>query len=873
MHFIAKTTTTTSPALAGSQAPEPPDRADAPTAGDLASGPAAPPLPVDAIPSELRDRPQWICWRYEQRDGKFTKVPYTTNRKKKADTTNPETWASFEKVYAAYTRGGFDGIGFVFSKDDDLAFIDLDHCFVDGELTSEGREIIEIFRSYTEISPSGEGLHIFALGELPADHKNKTGNYELYTENRFSTITGRRFENTSATIETRQAELEWYHDTYIKRKTSTPPTVTTTPPQSNGVAPELSDNVLLEKACTAANSQKFHRLYYRGDTSEYGGNDSSADQALCNLLAFWTRDPAKIDRLFRDSALYREEKWGARADYRERTINSALDYVTTHFSGNGSSKMIPAVDDRAPSDLNDNGHAEGTATQDLRVPSHTADAASKKLPEIDVSVKDLSIVTPKLWAVLKQANARQPFIFRHGGLWMRLEQSDAGHPVLIELTPSRLLHELVPLARYYSKGRDNTKRYTHPAKVQIEDMLATANPELPILTRITECPTFAPDGSLQTAPGYHAANQTYYAPPSGLEIPPVPASPTAADVAEAKRLVLDELLADFPFVSDADRAHLVGMGLLPSARDLIAGPTPLHMVESPMAGSGKGLAVKVTLRAGCGRNIGAIPEAHSDDEMRKKITAMLHDGYPVIQFDNLNRTLDAGSLSAALTLDTWTDRLLGRSGTVHIPIRCVWVATANNPVVSGEIARRTIRIRLDPKQDRPWQREGWRHSELESWVDEHRGQLLWANLVLIQAWVATGRPRFSGHALGSYEQWSHVIGGILEHAGFPGFLGNLAEFYEAADIETAVWRAFVAAWWEKYQTAEVGARDLFELAENVEGMDLDGQNARAQLTAFGMALSKRRDCVIGDYRLTKGSDLHRAKRWRLLPIDGSGTLV
>jgi putative DNA primase/helicase len=455
---------------------------------------------------------------------------------------------------------------------------------------------------------------------------------------------------------------------------------------------------------------------------------------------------------------------------------------------------------------------------------------------------------------------------------MRVELDDYLRPVLRELTAARLRHELAQLARFF-KMRGKHEYDTYPPNHLIEDMLATPNPPLPVVTRVTECPTFAPDGTLQTAMGYHPASQTYYAPPSGLEIPPVPATPSTADLAEAKRLVLDELLADFPFVSDADRAHLVGLGLLPSARDLIPGPTPLHMVEAPMPGSGKGLAVEAALRAGCGRNIGAIAQARDDDEMRKRVTAMLRDGHPAIQIDNLTGALDSGSLSAALTLPAWTDRILGQTATIRIPIRCVWVATANNPVVSTEIARRSIRVRLDPKQDRPWEREGWRHPELLSWVDEHRGRLIWANLVLIQAWVAAGRPGFSGRVLGSYEQWSHVIGGILEHAGIPGFLGNLAEFYEQADIETAVWRAFVEAWWEAHSTTEVGTADLFPLAETVDGLDLDGQTDKARRTAFGKALSRQRDRVVGEYRITKVGELRRAARWRLLPTDGSGVLL
>jgi putative DNA primase/helicase len=494
------------------------------------------------------------------------------------------------------------------------------------------------------------------------------------------------------------------------------------------------------------------------------------------------------------------------------------------------------------------------------------------VPDIDAGEQDLRVITPQAWGVVQTANARESRLFRHGGGLARVELDDAQRPVLRELTAPRLRHELAQLAHFYVI-RGKHERDTYPPAHLIEDMLATPDPPLPVVTRVSECPTFAPNGTLQTTLGYHAASQTYYAPPAGLHIPPVPAVPNNSDVAEAKRLLLDELAADFPFVSPADRTHAIGLGLLPSARDLIDGPTPLHIVEAPIPGSGKGLCVEAVLRPACGRSIGAIAQARDDDEMRKRITAMLRDGHPAIQIDNVTSALDSAALSMALTIPYWTDRVLGQTATVRFPVRCVWVATANNPVMSTEIARRSIRVRLDPKRDRPWERDGWRHPELLSWADAHRGRLVWANLILIQAWLAAGRPRFTGRVLGSYEHWAHVVGGILQHAGIPGFLDNLVEFYEQADVETAVWRAFVAAWWDAHGTNEVGTAELFPIARDLDGMELDGATEKAQRTAFGKALGRQRDRVVGEYRIGKTREVNRAARWRLFPVDGSGVLL
>src|SRR5205085_1457638 len=105
--------------------------------------------------------------------------------------------------------------------------------------------------------------------------------------------------------------------------------------------------------------------------------------------------------------------------------------------------------------------------------------------------------------------------------------------------------------------------------------------------------------------------------------------------------------------------------------------------------------------------------------------------------------------------------------------------------------------------------------------------------------------------LGSYERWAAVMGGILTTAGIPGFLGNLSEFYEAADIEGAIWRQFVAGWWETFEDQEVRAGALFPIAAACDGFDLgNAKTDHAQKVAFGKKLGSLRDRVVGEYRVT-----------------------
>jgi putative DNA primase/helicase len=145
-----------------------------------------------------------------------------------------------------------------------------------------------------------------------------------------------------------------------------------------------------------------------------------------------------------------------------------------------------------------------------------------------------------------------------------------------------------------------------------------------------------------------------------------------------------------------------------------------------------------------------IPPATSGEETRKRLTAALSEGGSVILLDNYRTMLDSAELAAALTARVWKDRILGRTEMVTLPIRCAWVCTANNPVLSTEIARRSIRIRIDPVDERPWQRDQFKHPDLAAWATDHRAELIWAVLIMVNEWLALGKPLSKCKRLGSF---------------------------------------------------------------------------------------------------------------------------
>jgi hypothetical protein len=234
---------------------------------------------------------------------------------------DPHTWGTFTEAHDAYTDGKADGVGIVLGEG--TVGIDLDKCrdAEAGTIEPWALAIVRELDSYTEISPSGRGLHVYVYGVLPPGRRKK-GQIEMYAERRYFTVTGQHVEGTPRTIEDRSAALAALHARIF-------------PPDGNGHEPRETrphapvtddDAALLERAHRAANGSRFSSLW-QGDTSQHGGDDSAADLALCNLLAFWTGcDADRMDRLFRQSGLMRA-KWDARRGeqtYGAATIARAL---------------------------------------------------------------------------------------------------------------------------------------------------------------------------------------------------------------------------------------------------------------------------------------------------------------------------------------------------------------------------------------------------------------------------------------------------------------------------------------------------------------------------------------------------------------------
>lgn len=277
------------------------------------------------IPESLKAMRNWCAWKLETRKGKQTKIPYQPNGKR-AESNNRNTWADYETVSELLSAdNSYNGYGFMIS--DGIVFIDIDHCISDdGIIDERGKDILSAFPdSYAEISQSRHGIHILTKGNLERGFNNRRKGVEMYSSGRYCAITGQAIQTLEPTEE--QDGID-----YVFNKYSTATNSARYRKVFDNFEPcSRSDSWIVRhaSAITGQRGRSFRSLF-SGDISEYE-SASEADQALCVLLAFWTdRNPGQIDRIFRQSGLFRP-KW-QREDYRNRTIRHACSHIPESLS-------------------------------------------------------------------------------------------------------------------------------------------------------------------------------------------------------------------------------------------------------------------------------------------------------------------------------------------------------------------------------------------------------------------------------------------------------------------------------------------------------------------------------------------------------------
>jgi hypothetical protein len=436
--------------------------------------------------------------------------------------------------------------------------------------------------------------------------------------------------------------------------------------------------------------------------------------------------------------------------------------------------------------------------------------------ELMVGNRQLRDMGDEAIRLLERSNV-PPTLFVRSGSLCQVVEDERGRPLIRVVTGDIMLARLAKICDFVTQTEEGPKNVVPPKHIA-SYVLSESSWPFPAIEGITRSPTLRQDGTISQLPGYDPATRLYYHTVGDERLPSVPDKPTSEDT-NAARALIDELLHDFPFDCPASKANAIALLLSPLLLPAIGDVTPLFLVDAPTAGSGKSLLATVTAIISAGAMPDFTTAPTKDEEWPKKITAILSGGPSLVVIDNVKYTIQSADLAMLLTTKSWKERVFGKNTeTIVLPNRAVWVATGNNIQLGGDIPRRCVWIRIDPKSAKPHERDGFLHPNLTEWVLGNRGRLLSALLTLCRAWYAAGRPAYPIPAFGSFERWAETVGSILTYVGIVGFLENRDTLWEQSDMKSTEWEGFLASWLESYGSTPVTPKELLRAIEAGEGI-------------------------------------------------------
>lgn len=660
---------------------------------------------------------RWVVWRWEQRKGKWTKPPYQCSHPKTAAKSNdPSTWGSYQAAVAAVAAGLADGIGFML-KDSEVAAADLDHVrdARTGELVGWAKRLCveaDSLGLYREVTVSGCGLRFIGLAQGSELHRKFTfhrksgAGIELYRNTcRFITISGLQ----EGACE-RLGSIDDYLDTLVARFDGQP--VTSSADNFfdfNNAGPQADyfRDIIENGAPEGERSEKFQEVVWHLASAGW-----SIDQIVDELskypngisLKYANRLLAEVSRSFR--------KWQS----RRRAGAMGAGATATHASW----------------------------------------------PQIQIKPGELPRIVNEAEDALLLLGRE---IYQRGGMLVRpvLNQSlkaSAGRDTeswqLVPVNRAYLVEVLCCAAQFlrYDRRANKFVPVDAPNKVAETYLSRQGRWKLPPLAGVVNTPFLRIDGSICETAGYDADSFLLFKPEDQV-FPPVPQYPSKADAAIALAQ-LRQLIATFPFVTDADRAVALA-GILTVLDRRSMSTAPLIAFTSPTAGTGKSLLVDLMSVLATGRLMPVLSQGKNEEEFEKRLGASLLASDACIAIDNCEAPLSGALLCQALTQGELNIRMLGYSRNIGTAMNASIFATGNNLVIDGDLTRRCLLGALDAGVERPELRNF--STNIIEEAHNKRGELVAAALTILRAWhvAKMGGESVKATPYGSFADWSRRV--------------------------------------------------------------------------------------------------------------------
>jgi hypothetical protein len=610
---------------------------------------------------DLGDKPFWVSWTNEERDGRVTKVPFSPagGKAKSDDETTWGTRVAAEERAAEIVNGTGGGIGIMLGVDcgdkSALGGIDLDTCrSPDGQFEPWATEVIGRLGSYSEVSPSGTGAKVFfryrsadlpRLRELMGGAKHGkmfkragTGHppaIELHVSNRYFTITQDVLGDITELRLVDFGDLEWI-------LTEAGPAFAKADPNRRGGSNGHNGSGLDQSGSGFA--------FRLGKRMHRAGADYDAFREACRT------DPETAD-------------W-----YREKGIaNNERELRRIWEKEEDGLPTIRLIAGERP-----------------RIVSEAIDALDGA--EVPFYRRHLSIVNVAMIPA-KASDGRNIVT-----------------PAIVEVPAQQLTYELGKAAHWvkYDGRQKDWSPIDPPGDVASTILKLPDEWKFRPMSGIVGTQTMRPDGTILDKPGYdEATGFVLFRPPA---MPEIPKEPTRTD-ARLALYMLNKLLDEFPFAFDPERGHTkknnpsrsvaLSMLMTPVLRPALAPAVPLHVVQKPSGGSGGSYLCDLAATLATGERCPVLSKSANPEETEKRLVGAALDGQPIVSIDNCNSELRSEFLCQAVERPLLKVRALGSSELLRIANAASYFANGNNIQIAEDLVRRALQCRLDPNMERP----------------------------------------------------------------------------------------------------------------------------------------------------------------------------
>ena len=302
---------------------------------------------------------------------------------------------------------------------------------------------------------------------------------------------------------------------------------------------------------------------------------------------------------------------------------------------------------------------------------------------------------------------------------------------------------------------------------------------------------------------------------------------------------MEDLLGEFPFESQADRANAFGMLIGQILKAMMV--SPILFIDKPASQTGATKLCQTIAALADGQPIQTLTQGRTADETDKRIITKLISMPPSILIDNLSASFASDIIASGLTSPhTGSRRLSGHSEAVVDTLSLQWYVSGVNALMSKDMVNRALPVRLNAKMERPEERTGFRY-KLPQQAFTDREFYFSAALSMVQRWIEAGCPNGTTSILDSFSDWMLAVGGILEMAGIEGFYGNRDDFLNRTDVDGAEAKEFVRKWYYDFVTERLKLSKILPNAQEI--FILSGKDQEGEAKSLGHKLRRLVDRV------------------------------